>query len=84
MNAFITRIANYLANEILVKQLSQSKTFQQMALRTHLRVEKTKEFMKEGVEKVEQESLEGVKRGLKEGVGVGGGGGAVLNGSGLH
>ena len=62
MNAFVQRIANYLANEIIVKQLAQNKSFQNMAMRTHLRVEKTKEFMKEGVERAEMEGLEGLKK----------------------
>ena len=39
MNQFIQRIANYVANEILIKGLSNSKTFQRFAVRTdaHLR-----------------------------------------------
>ena len=39
MNQFIQRIANYVANEILIKGLANSKTFQRFAVRTdaHLR-----------------------------------------------
>jgi len=72
MNAFVQRIANYLANEIIVKHLAQSKTFQKMALRTHLNVEKTKEFVKQGVEKAETEGLEGLKKGMEASAGAAG------------
>jgi hypothetical protein len=50
MNQFIQRVVNWLANEIIVKQLSQNKSFQNLALRTHLHVEKTKESAKAAFE----------------------------------
>lgn len=34
MNQFIQRIANYVANEVLIKGLANSKTFQRFALRS--------------------------------------------------
>jgi inosine/xanthosine triphosphate pyrophosphatase family protein len=34
MSQFVQRLANYLANEILIKGLANSKTFQRFALRT--------------------------------------------------
>lgn len=34
MNQFVNRIANYVANEILIKGLANSKTFQRFAVRT--------------------------------------------------
>ena len=39
MNQFVQRVANYIANEIFVKGLANSKTFQRFAVRTdaHLR-----------------------------------------------
>ncbi|GMI08912.1 hypothetical protein TrLO_g4709 [Triparma laevis f. longispina] len=52
MNAFAARVANWLANEVLVKHLVKNKSFQNMALRTHLKVEKTKEAFKQTAENV--------------------------------
>ncbi|GMH93067.1 hypothetical protein TrVE_jg10293 [Triparma verrucosa] len=52
MNAFAARVANWLANEVLVKHLVKNKSFQNMALRTHLKVERTKEAMKQTAEEV--------------------------------
>merc|ERR1712038_1285510 len=34
MNQFIQRIANYIANEVLIKGLANSRTFQRFAVRT--------------------------------------------------
>mmetsp|Transcript_4709 Transcript_4709/g.6691 ORF Transcript_4709/g.6691 Transcript_4709/m.6691 type:complete len:108 (+) Transcript_4709:233-556(+) len=42
MNQFIQRIANYIANEVIVKGLAESKTFQRFALRTHTTVQDLK------------------------------------------
>jgi len=42
MNQFIQRIANYIANEVIVKGLAESKTFQRFALRTHTSVQDLK------------------------------------------
>ena len=35
MNQFIQRVANYIANEVLIKGLANSKTFQRFAVRTN-------------------------------------------------
>jgi len=43
MNQFIARIANYVANEILIKGLANSKTFQKMAVRTDARFRSMKD-----------------------------------------
>uniref|UniRef100_A0A6U6IHD6 Uncharacterized protein n=1 Tax=Odontella aurita TaxID=265563 RepID=A0A6U6IHD6_9STRA len=34
MNQFIQRVANYIANEVLIKGLANSRTFQRFAVRT--------------------------------------------------
>ena len=79
MNAFAQRLANWLANEVLVKQLARSKTFQSFALRTHLNVEKAKGAIKNTAEEV---VLGGGEKGVKVGLsgcvcGSGGGCGVV-------
>lgn len=43
MNQFIQRIANYVANEILIKGLANSKTFQRFAVRTDSHIRNSKE-----------------------------------------
>ena len=47
MNQFVQRIANYIANEIFIKGLANSKTFQRFAVHTDRHIQKIK---KEGVE----------------------------------
>mmetsp|Transcript_10665 Transcript_10665/g.12183 ORF Transcript_10665/g.12183 Transcript_10665/m.12183 type:complete len:112 (+) Transcript_10665:101-436(+) len=42
MNQFIQRIANYVANELIIKGLANSRTFQRIALRTHNKIEEAK------------------------------------------
>eukprot|EP00578_Thalassiosira_sp_NH16_P000076 CAMPEP_0181130230 /NCGR_PEP_ID=MMETSP1071-20121207/29750_1 /TAXON_ID=35127 /ORGANISM="Thalassiosira sp., Strain NH16" /LENGTH=162 /DNA_ID=CAMNT_0023216281 /DNA_START=88 /DNA_END=577 /DNA_ORIENTATION=- len=49
MNQFVQRIANWMANEIFIKGLAESKTFQRFAVRTDRHVRKYKE---EGFEHV--------------------------------
>jgi hypothetical protein len=39
MNQFVQRIANYVANEIIIKGLANSKTFQKFAVRTNKQYE---------------------------------------------
>ena len=51
MNQFVQRIANYVANEILIKGLANSKTFQKFAVRTSKQYE---EIHKTGTEKLTQ------------------------------
>ncbi|KAG5189836.1 hypothetical protein JKP88DRAFT_232908 [Tribonema minus] len=40
MNALFTKIINHFASEMITKRLAQSKTFQDMALKTHQHVQK--------------------------------------------
>eukprot|EP01083_Nonionella_stella_P013857 38993_1 len=49
MNQFIQRVANYLANEVFIKGLAESKTFQRFAVHTDRHVQKYKQ---EGLEHV--------------------------------
>jgi len=42
MSQFFFRVANYLANELIVKGLANNKSFQRFALRTSQNVEKFK------------------------------------------
>ena len=39
MNQFVQRVANYVANEIIIKGLAHSKTFQKFAVRTNKQYE---------------------------------------------
>ncbi|GKZ00447.1 hypothetical protein MPSEU_000997300 [Mayamaea pseudoterrestris] len=47
MNQFVQRVANYIANEIIIKGLSNSKTFQTFAIRSDSKIQ---EFHKTGTE----------------------------------
>lgn len=51
MNQFVQRIANYVANEIIIKGLANSKTFQRFAVRSSKQYE---DFQKQGTEKLTQ------------------------------
>jgi hypothetical protein len=51
MSGFFMRIANYIANELIVKGLANNKNFQRFALRTATHVEK---LQKEGVQHQEK------------------------------
>ena len=51
MNQFVNRIANYVANEIFIKGLSNSRTFQRFAVRTD---QSMREMHKSGTEQVNQ------------------------------
>ena len=42
MSGLFGRVFQYLVNEVAVKQLAESRSFQQFAMRTHLHVEKAK------------------------------------------
>mmetsp|Transcript_6774 Transcript_6774/g.7239 ORF Transcript_6774/g.7239 Transcript_6774/m.7239 type:complete len:120 (+) Transcript_6774:145-504(+) len=46
---FITRIVNYVANEVIIKGLSNSRTFQKFAVRTNKQYE---ELNKQGTDKL--------------------------------
>ena len=42
MNQFVQRVANYVANEIIIKGLANSKTFQRFAVRTDASLKEAK------------------------------------------
>lgn len=43
MNQFIQRVANYIANEVLIKGLANSKTFQRFAIRMDASIKEAQE-----------------------------------------
>lgn len=47
MNQFVQRVVNYIANELFIKGLAESKTFQKFAVHTDRHIQKIK---KDGVE----------------------------------
>lgn len=49
MNQFFQRVANYVANEVIVKGLAESRTFQKFAVRTNKQYTDT---MKQGSDKL--------------------------------
>lgn len=49
MNQFVQRVAHYIANELLVKGLAESKTFQRFVVHTDRHVQK---YKNEGLEQV--------------------------------
>lgn len=49
MNQFIQRVANYVANEILIKGLANSKTFQKFAVRTDARLRSMKDASNDSI-----------------------------------
>jgi hypothetical protein len=51
MNQFIQRVANYVANEVIIKGLANSRTFQKFAVRTNKQYE---ELQKKGTEQITQ------------------------------
>ena len=59
MSQFVQRLANYLANEVFIKGLANSKTFQRFALRTDHTLQNIK---KQGTETLETSFEEMTKR----------------------
>eukprot|EP00558_Chaetoceros_sp_UNC1202_P004065 CAMPEP_0197243438 /NCGR_PEP_ID=MMETSP1429-20130617/8889_1 /TAXON_ID=49237 /ORGANISM="Chaetoceros sp., Strain UNC1202" /LENGTH=111 /DNA_ID=CAMNT_0042703663 /DNA_START=57 /DNA_END=392 /DNA_ORIENTATION=+ len=49
MNQFIQRVANYIANELFIKGLSNSKTFQKFAVRTDAHLKQMRESGHESI-----------------------------------
>jgi hypothetical protein len=64
---FIARVVNYVANEIIVKGLANSKTFQKFAVRTN---QQYQELNKHGTEKVAKTLEELAKTQAAEGGGT--------------
>jgi len=58
MNQFFQRVANYVANEIIIKGLANSRTFQRFAVRTSKKYE---DFTKQGADQL-NETLEGLAK----------------------
>ena len=75
MNQFIQRVANYVANEVIVKGLANSKTFQKFAVRTD---QQFKDVHKMGSEKLSQTVEELSKQAA--GAASGGAGGTSVGG----
>mmetsp|Transcript_27413 Transcript_27413/g.57626 ORF Transcript_27413/g.57626 Transcript_27413/m.57626 type:complete len:112 (+) Transcript_27413:215-550(+) len=49
MNQFVQRVANWIANEIFIKGLAESKTFQRFVVHTDRHIQK---FKNEGLEQI--------------------------------
>ena len=79
---FIQRVVNYVANEIIVKGLANSRTFQRFAVRTNQQYE---ELNKQGTEKIARtiEDLAKSQAG-PSGAASAGGGSAASEGGGLR
>lgn len=63
MNQFIQRVANYVANEVIIKGLAHSKTFQRFAVRTDQHL---KEVQKMGTEQFSKTVEEMAKNAASE------------------
>jgi hypothetical protein len=55
MNQFVSRIANYVANEVIIKGLAHSKTFQRFALRTDQSLKEVNKMTSEQINKTVEE-----------------------------
>ena len=64
-NQFIQRVANYVANEIVVKGLANSRTFQRFAVQTNKQYE---DMSKQSVEQLSKKLEELAKKQAAEGV----------------
>mmetsp|Transcript_7570 Transcript_7570/g.31338 ORF Transcript_7570/g.31338 Transcript_7570/m.31338 type:complete len:113 (-) Transcript_7570:287-625(-) len=52
MSSFVHRVANWLATEVMVKGLAESRWFQRFVLRTHTHVERLGEHAARGAERL--------------------------------
>ena len=59
MSQFVQRIANYVANELVIKGLANSKTFQRFAVRTN---QQYSEFTEKGTKQMEEVLGEALKK----------------------
>lgn len=55
MNQFIQRVANYVANEVIIKGLAHSKTFQRFAVRTDASIKQAQKMGSEQINKTVEE-----------------------------
>jgi hypothetical protein len=63
MNQFVSRLANYIGNELLIKGLANSKTFQRFALRTDHSVQQLKKQTNESFEEMTKRAASAVTDG---------------------
>ena len=61
MNQFIQRVANYVANEVIIKGLAHNKTFQRFALRTDQQLNKVNKMTNEKITKTVEDLAKGVE-----------------------
>ncbi|CAM9164984.1 unnamed protein product [Laminaria digitata] len=66
MAQFLIRIVNHFASEIITKRLANSRSFQQFAMRTHLKVEQTKKMVENP-----KEAEKFLRDTMEQGVGAG-------------
>lgn len=71
MNAFFQKVANYVANEVVIKGLANSRTFQRFAVRTN---KSYTDFSNQSKEKLSTTLEDLVKQQAAEGVSGSGGG----------
>jgi hypothetical protein len=64
MNQFVQRVVNYVANEVIIKGLANSKTFQKFAVRTNKQYQ---DLQKQGTEKLTETFEELAKQQAKDG-----------------
>ncbi|CAB9512776.1 expressed unknown protein [Seminavis robusta] len=71
MNQFVQRVANYIANEVLIKGLANSKTFQRFALRTDHSLQQVKKQGTESFEEMTKRAASTVTDGSSSGAAMG-------------
>jgi hypothetical protein len=57
MNQFVQRVVNYVANEILIKGLANSKTFQRFAVKTDHSLRKGTESLQQTIEELAKQQV---------------------------
>jgi hypothetical protein len=57
MNQFVQRVVNYVANEILIKGLANSKTFQRFAVKTDHSLRKGTESLQQTIEELSKQQV---------------------------
>ena len=69
-NQFFQRVVNYVANEILIKGLANSKTFQKVAVRTDHQIRQFRQAGEEHVNKTLEEMTKQQAAGTTAGPGI--------------
>ena len=75
MNQFIQRVANYVANEVIIKGLANSKTFQKFAVRTDQQLKDVQKMGSEQINKTVEELSKSASSAAAADAAGGGGGG---------